>query len=102
MLTFIKYLTWIKKIAIIILSVLFACFVIFTFNTPQIGLFEDPVNGGYVTNYPGQGYNGYQYSSWSRGQAWALYGFALSYTHTGKQEYLEGVVNRVMFGWESL
>ena len=36
-----------KKIAIIILSVLFACFVIFTFNTPQIGLFKDPVNGGY-------------------------------------------------------
>ena len=39
-----------KKIAIIILSVLFACFVIFTFNTPQIGLFEDPVNGGYGIN----------------------------------------------------
>lgn len=50
---------------------------------------HDPVNGGYVTNHPGQGYNGYQYSSWSRGQAWALYGFALSYTHTGKQEYLD-------------
>ena len=28
-------------------------------------------------------------SSWSRGQAWALYGFALSFLHTGKQDYLD-------------
>lgn len=28
-------------------------------------------------------------SSWSRGQAWALYGFILSYIHTGKQNYLD-------------
>ncbi len=28
-------------------------------------------------------------SSWTRGQGWALYGFTLSYIHTGKQEYLE-------------
>lgn len=35
----------------------------------------------------GQGYK--KGSCWSRGQAWALYGFALSYIHTGKQEYLD-------------
>lgn len=35
----------------------------------------------------GQGYS--PDSSWSRGQAWALYGFVLSYIHTGKQEYLD-------------
>lgn len=28
-------------------------------------------------------------SSWSRGQAWALYGFALSYIHTGNTKYLD-------------
>lgn len=35
----------------------------------------------------GQGYKAD--SCWSRGQAWALYGFTLSYIHTGKQAYLD-------------
>lgn len=35
----------------------------------------------------GQGYA--PGSSWSRGQGWALYGFTISYLHTGKREYLD-------------
>ena len=40
----------------------------------------------------GQGYS--IGSSWSRGVSWALYGFTLSYIHTGKERYLE-VARRV-------
>lgn len=47
----------------------------------------DPENGTYVREIGGQGYA--EGSSWSRGQAWALYGFILCYIHTGKEEYLE-------------
>ncbi|WP_168120206.1 glycoside hydrolase family 88 protein [Paenibacillus sp. HB172176] len=46
----------------------------------------DPVNGGVVKTYGGQGYE--EGSSWTRGQTWALYGFMMSYIHTGKIEYL--------------
>ncbi len=35
----------------------------------------------------GQGYG--EGSSWTRGQGWALYGFACSYANTGKAAYLE-------------
>jgi unsaturated chondroitin disaccharide hydrolase len=47
----------------------------------------DPFNGGVVKTYGGQGYE--EGSSWTRGQTWALYGFMMSYIHTGKQEYLD-------------
>lgn len=46
----------------------------------------DPANGDLLETPAGQGYA--PGSSWSRGQAWALYGFALSYRHTGKERYL--------------
>lgn len=67
----------------------------------------DYINGGYITNHTGQGYDGYQLSSWSRGQAWALYGFILSYVHTKKQEYLDTakrvahyfISNAALAGW---
>jgi unsaturated chondroitin disaccharide hydrolase len=46
----------------------------------------DPFNGGVLKTHGGQGYeNG---SSWSRGQAWGLYGFLMSYKHTEKEDYL--------------
>ena len=51
-------------------------------------LVYDHLNGeGILENKGGQGYE--EGSSWSRGQAWALYGFVLSYIHTKDQGYLD-------------
>lgn len=47
----------------------------------------DPQTGVMVKSYGGQGYG--EGSSWTRGQGWAVYGFANSYGHTGKKEYLD-------------
>ncbi|ASG79938.1 D-glucuronyl C5-epimerase family protein [Lactiplantibacillus pentosus] len=47
----------------------------------------DPNTGEQLETLGGQGYG--VGSSWSRGQAWAIYGFALAYAHTKKPEYLE-------------
>jgi len=47
----------------------------------------DPETGEVTDTLGGQGYGAG--SSWSRGQAWALYGFALAYLNLGKQEYLD-------------
>lgn len=47
----------------------------------------DPKNGEFVQDFGGQGYG--KGSSWTRGQAWALYGFTLSYLHTGNKDYLD-------------
>lgn len=47
----------------------------------------DPDTGELLECPRGQGYG--PGSSWSRGQAWAVYGFALAFMHTGKQEYLD-------------
>lgn len=47
----------------------------------------DPETGEKVRSHGGQGYA--DGSSWTRGQGWALYGFVISYLHTGKKEYLD-------------
>ena len=47
----------------------------------------DPETGEFLDNPGGQGY--VSGSSWSRGQSWALYGFVLSYLHTGEQRFLD-------------
>lgn len=50
---FISYLFMVNKYkcnnraAIILLAILFIFFIIFTFNTPQIGLFKDPITNQY-------------------------------------------------------
>jgi unsaturated chondroitin disaccharide hydrolase len=46
----------------------------------------DPATGEYIRNYGGQGYS--EESSWSRGTAWALYGFAISAKYTGRKDFL--------------
>ncbi len=46
----------------------------------------DPETGDVLETPGGQGYA--SGSSWSRGQAWALYGFTLSWLHTRKTAYL--------------
>ena len=47
----------------------------------------DPATGDRVAEHPGQGYC--LGSSWSRGQAWGLYGFTLAYINTKDARYLE-------------
>lgn len=47
----------------------------------------NPETGSMVKSYGGQGYG--EGSSWTRGQGWAVYGFANSYKNTGKKEYLD-------------
>ena len=48
---------------------------------------HDRTTGERVATYGGQGYC--EGSSWSRGQAWGLYGFTLSYIHTKEERYLD-------------
>ena len=48
---------------------------------------HDRATASAVATHGGQGYG--VGSSWSRGQAWGLYGFVLSYKHTGDARYLD-------------
>jgi len=47
----------------------------------------DPETGEELETLGGQGYG--VGSSWSRGQAWGVYGFTLSYIHTAEEKYLD-------------
>ena len=47
----------------------------------------DPVDGHVVGKPKGQGYA--EGSAWTRGQSWAIYGFAMAYAYTKKQTYLQ-------------
>lgn len=49
--------------------------------------FMDPVTGAPVRGATCQGYR--DDSCWARGQAWGVYGTAISYTYTRKPEYLD-------------
>lgn len=47
----------------------------------------DPVTGEYRDNPGGQGYE--RGSSWSRGQAWAIYGMSLAFRYVRDERYLD-------------
>ena len=47
----------------------------------------DPVTGGPVRGATCQGYK--DDSCWARGQAWGVYGTAISYRYTRRPEYLD-------------
>lgn len=55
----------------------------------------DPVTGEKVGVNGGQGYS--EHSAWSRGTAWAIYGMALSYKHTGDVRYLQAAQRAAHF-----
>ncbi len=46
----------------------------------------DPFTGEVLDRPSGQGFS--PDSAWSRGQAWIVYGYALSYRHTGEERFL--------------
>ena len=47
----------------------------------------NPITGEYVKSHSGQGYA--EGSSWSRGQSWGLYGFALAYRYSKNEDFLD-------------
>ena len=51
----------------------------------------DPYTGEKIENLGGQGQG--PDSAWARGQAWAIYGMAITYRETGKEEYLNTAKN---------
>ncbi len=67
----------------------------------------DPATGEFVETLGGQGYA--QGSSWSRGQAWGIYGMALAYRDDQQPEFLAAakrvanyfISNVAMTGWVS-
>ena len=60
----------------------------------------DVNTGEFVKEYGGQGYD--VGSAWTRGQGWAIYGFALSYRHTKNQQYLDTAKRVASFFMDSL
>ncbi len=56
-------------------------------ETEKVGVVDYPLTQGYDANT----------SCWSRGLAWAIYGFILSYIHTEKKEYLDTAIKTANF-----
>lgn len=60
----------------------------------------DPDTGEKIENMGGQGKG--PDSAWSRGQAWAIYGMAVSFRETGCQRYLDAAKQVARTFWASL
>lgn len=60
----------------------------------------NPENGESIRGGTHQGYQ--DGSTWTRGQAWGIYGFALSYRYTADQQYLETARRLARYFIESL
>lgn len=59
-------------------------------TVPHISIF-DAVTGEFIETRAGQGYR--SDSCWARGQAWAIYGFAISYRETSDNSFLTAASN---------
>lgn len=55
----------------------------------------NPANGEVFSRQTGQGYA--DESAWSRGQAWAIYGYTMCYRETGDQRYLDQAIKTFDF-----
>ncbi len=51
---------------------------------------HNPENGEVIRVHGGQGYD--ENSCWSRGLAWAVYGYVISYAYTKKKDYLDAAI----------
>lgn len=67
-------------------------------STYHIVDFDD--RGGVVRKFTTQGYN--DDSSWTRGQAWSIYGFTMSYRYTRLPEFLNAAVSAADYFIEHL
>ncbi|MCU6709087.1 glycoside hydrolase family 88 protein [Paenibacillus sp. J5C_2022] len=79
-----------KHIAVAHADTVLKQFVREDWTVPHIVSF-DPETGQKLENLGGQGLG--PDSAWSRGQAWAIYGFAIAARETGKSEYLTASKN---------
>lgn len=75
-----------KKIALLHADTIMKNFIRENGSSIHIGEF-DPETGKFIKEHGGQGFK--DGSSWTRGQGWAIYGFTLSYLHTGEEKYLK-------------
>ncbi len=50
-------------------------------------VYYDPADGSFIKGETAQGYA--DNSTWSRGQAWGIYGFTMTYRETGDERFLE-------------